>query len=125
MDIHFIKPSAPRISLTNTQLNNKFTQGQSIDVGFDNPSISIEPISSKGPAYKFAMSIISGSGNINRLTYDEWIALENVQGNMWYAVTTNSDELRYLYLGNTLIAKASEDGTRWGFAYSFPIIFGK
>jgi len=125
MDIHFKATEATRIVLNSNQINSRANPGQTIRVGVESPTISVKPKVVQNTAYKFAMQIISGNGNIVRLTYDEWLALTEIQSNMWYAVTTSADEVRYLYLGNTLIAKASDDGSTWGFAYSFPIVFGR
>lgn len=95
-----------------------------VEIEINPQTVELNVPSKSSPAFEFVQKVIGGS-NVVRCTYAEFQSMTNLDGKTWYAVTTTSDELRYLYLGNTLIAKASDDGGTWGFAYTFPIIFGR
>ena len=100
--------------------------GKTNDVGID---LSVQPITlapkkSAGVAFEFVQRVVAGS-SVVRLTYDQFQALDHLDGSTWYAVTTTQDELRYLYLGATLVAQASQEDGTWGFAYTFPMTFGR
>ena len=87
-------------------------------------NVEIKPTKNRDMAFQFVQNVLGGS-DVVRCTLDQFQALTHLDGKTWYAVTTTSDELRYLYLGATLIAHASDDGGTWGFAYTFPMIFGR
>lgn len=97
---------------------------QNVNISLQPQSIDIRPRKSNGIAFEFVQKVVAGA-NVVRCTYAEFQSMERLDGKTWYAVTTTADELRYLYLGATLIAKASDDGGTWGFAYTFPITFGR
>lgn len=97
-----------------------------IEVNISNPTLEMKMPKSERIAFEFISKFVGGgSANIIRCTLEEFDALLEKDGRTLYAVTTTTDELRQLYLGNTLIAKASDDGGSWGFAYTFPITFGR
>lgn len=104
------------------QIDVKPTATVEIDVQRQDVSLKVPP--KGGVAFEFVQKVVAGS-NVVRCTYTEFQSMAHLDGKTWYAVTTTADELRYLYLGPTLIAKASDDGGTWGFAYTFPIIFGR
>ena len=87
-------------------------------------NVEIKPTKNRGMAFEFVQNVLGGS-NVVRCTLDQFHALTVLDSKTWYAVTTTQDELRYLYLGATLIAQASQDEGTWGFAYTFPMIFGR
>ncbi len=95
-------------------------------IGFDvsKKEVNLSPKKSHGPAFEFVQKVVAGA-NVVRCTLEQFQALPSLDGKTWYAVTTTQDELRYLYLGATLIAQASQDEGTWGFAYTFPMIFGR
>lgn len=73
-----------------------------------------------------AIMAAAETGGVKRLTYSQFNSMTTKKSDTIYAVTTNTgDELRYLYLGNVLIAKKEDSGGSHGFPYSFPIIFGR
>lgn len=100
--------------------------GRPVSVGIDiAPSqTTIRPKKSGSPVFEFVQKVVAGA-NVVRCTLAEFEAIANYDGRTWYAVTTTTDELRYLYLGGTLIAQASQDGGTWGFTYTFPMTFGR
>lgn len=61
-------------------------------------------------------------GGVKRVTQSQYDALANKDASTIYAVTNASDNLRKIYLGTTLIAKADTSGNN-AFTYTFPIIF--
>lgn len=97
---------------------------RSVSFDVSKQEINISPKKSRAPAFEFVQRVLAGE-RIVRCTFDQFNAFTSLDGRTLYAVTTKQDELRYLYLGSTLIAKASDDGGTWGFAYSFPMIFGR
>lgn len=88
-------------------------------------NVEIKPTKNRGMAFQFVQNVL-GVSDVVRCTLDQFQALTHLDGKTWYVVTTTSDELRYLYLGSTLIiARAIDDGGTCGFPYTFPIIFGR
>jgi hypothetical protein len=66
-----------------------------------------------------------GAGGSFRLTEEEFQQVKKdhrIDKRMWYFVTDDRNRLLKIYAGNTLIAKASEDGS-YAFTYTFPITF--
>ena len=98
------------------------TRAVELDINPQSVILNVPP--RKTPAFEFVQNVIGGT-NVVRCTYAEFQSMTNLDKKTWYAVTTTTDELRFLYLGPTLIAKASDDGGTWGFAYTFPMIFGR
>lgn len=73
-----------------------------------------------------AIEAAAERGGVKRMTYTVFHRLTEKDKSTIYAVTTNiGDELRYLYLGDTLIAKKADGGGSQGFPYTFPIVFGR
>lgn len=73
-----------------------------------------------------AIAAAAETGGVKRLTYSQFNNLTPKRQDTIYAVTTDvGDDLRYMYLGNVLIAKKEDGGGSQGFPYSFPIIFGR
>lgn len=112
------------IGVTSEERSVTVGRGQPVRMEIASQSVEIRAAKSRGMAFKFVQNVIGGS-DVVRCTLDEFRAIQRLDGETWYAVTTTSDELRYLYLGPTLIAKAGDDGGTWGFAYTFPITFGR
>lgn len=115
-----------KVEINVSQQSSSITVGnpRNVNITLRPQSVDIRPPANKGMAFEFVQNVIGGTGVV-RCTYAEFQSMERLDGKTWYAVTTTADELRYLYLGPTLIAKASDDGGTWGFAYTFPIIFGR
>lgn len=73
-----------------------------------------------------AIAAAAETGGVKRLTYSQFNNLTPKRQDTIYAVTTDvGDDLRYIYLGNVLVAKKEDGGGSQGFPYSFPIIFGR
>lgn len=112
------------INVSQQSSNLKVGGARDVKITLQPQNVELKPPANKGMAFEFVQKVIGGTGVV-RCTYSEFQSMERLDGKTWYAVTTTADELRYLYLGPTLIAKASDDGGTWGFAYTFPIIFGR
>lgn len=124
MDIKLIQDDSVKISVSHETPNITIGRPRSVGISLSPQTLNLKPQKNKGMAFNFVQNVVAGS-NVRRLTLAEFEALTSYDGETWYAVTTTADELRYLYLGPTLIAQASQDGTTWGFAYTFPITFGR
>ena len=122
LDVNKDKAIGIDILQQSPQIDVKPTNAVEIDL--QKQEVSLKVPSKSGVAFEFVQKVVAGA-NVVRCTYAEFQSMTNLDGKTWYAVTTTTDELRYLYLGSTLIAKASDDGGTWGFAYTFPIIFGR
>lgn len=124
MDIGLSTQGNIQIEVTKETPNISVRTSRGVDIDLSSQTINVTPKKSNGPAFEFVQRVVAGA-SVVRCTLDEFQALTHLDGKTWYAVTTTSDELRYLYLGATLIAQASDDGGTWGFAYTFPMIFGR
>jgi len=124
MDITVHKEKKIDINVSQQSANINVGRPLNVNISLQPQSIDIKPKKSSGMAFEFVQKVVAGA-NVVRCTYAEFQSMTHLDGKTWYAVTTTADELRYLYLGPTLIAKASDDGGTWGFAYTFPIIFGR
>jgi len=65
-----------------------------------------------------------GDKSVIRLTIREYNELkkhENFDKELWYFVTSNSDAMRYIYAGDTLVAKSDKTGNI--FPITFPLTF--
>lgn len=124
MDINVLSQNGVQIGLSQDNPVIKVGGARSMDIEVSSQQINITPKKSASPAFEFVQRVVAGA-NVVRCTFDQFNAMPSYDGKTWYAVTTTQDELRYLYLGATLIAKASDDGGTWGFAYTFPITFGR
>ena len=111
------------INVAHHNPNIELGSARSVEIVVQHQDVELKPPKSHGMAFEFVQKVLGG--NVVRCTLDQFNAITYLDGKTWYAVTTTSDELRYLYLGATLIAQASDDGGTWGFAYTFPMIFGR
>lgn len=124
MEVIVKKEESVRIGVSHSTPNIDIGSPRSIDITVSPQTLRIEPRKSAGPVFQFVNKVVRGA-NVVRCTLAEFEEIGNYDGQTWYAVTTTTDELRYLYLGGTLIAQASQDGGTWGFAYTFPMTFGR
>lgn len=122
LDVNKNKDVDIEIVQQSPQVNIRTARSVELDIHPQDVGLNIPP--KRNAVFEFVQKVVAGS-SVVRCTYAEFQSIANLDGKTWYAVTTTQDELRYLYLGNTLIAKAEDDGGTWGFAYSFPIIFGR
>ena len=123
MEIIVKKEESVRIGVSHSTPNIDIGSPRSIDITVSPQTLRIEPRKSASPVFQFVNKVVRGA-NVVRCTLAEFEEIGTYDGQTWYAVTTTTDELRYLYLGGTLIAQARQDGT-WGFAYTFPMTFGR
>lgn len=72
-------------------------------------------------SFEFIKNIV-GTAGIYRLTTTEFEALATIKENAWYFVTDYRGQLKFIYAGSTLFAKADIQGDM-GFPYTFPITF--
>lgn len=124
MEITINKSEGVSVSVVRREQSFEIGSKREIDFNINPQTLSIQPQKSSGPAFEFVHKVLAGA-NVVRCTLAEFEAIGSYDGHTWYAVTTTTDELRYLYLGATLIAQADQSGGTWGFAYTFPIIFGR
>lgn len=124
MDIIVKKEEGVRIDVVHSMPSIDIGSPRSIDITLSPQTLRIEPRKSANPVFQFVNKVVRGA-NVVRCTLAEFEQIGKYDGQTWYAVTTTADELRYLYLGGTLIAQASQDGGTWGFAYTFPMTFGR
>lgn len=124
MDVTIKKSKEVEIQVAHDEPMIDVGNPRSIEIGVNPATLEIKPKKVKGLTFDFFERIIAGA-NVVRCTLAEFEAIQHYDGKTWYAVTTTTDELRYLYLGPTLIAQADQSGGTWGFAYTFPIIFGR
>lgn len=124
MDIVINKSPDVNIHVSRSAPIVKIGASQSINMQMTHQVVNIRPHRPASPVFQFVQRVVRGS-NVVRCTLAEFQAMESYDGQTWYAVTTTTDELRYLYLGGSLIAQASQDGGTWGFAYTFPMSFGR
>ena len=124
MDIEVKSSAAVQIGLSQETPQISIGKPQTIGIDLAVASVNLTPKASSGVAFNFVQRIMEGT-SVVRCTLDEFQSLPSLDGSTWYAVTTTSDELRYLYLGPTLIAQANQDDGTWGFAYTFPMTFGR
>lgn len=124
MDIEITKTEDVQINVSHSTPAIDIGAPRSVGIEIKPQVLNIQPQKAQGVAFNFVQRVIAGA-NVVRCTLAEFQAIERYDGRTWYAVTTTTDELRYLYLGNTLIAQASQDGGTWGFAYTFPMTFGR
>lgn len=124
MDIGLSTQNNIQIDVSRETPNISIQTSPGFGLDVSQKTISVAPKKSHGPAFELVQKVVSGA-NVVRCTLEQFQALPSLDGKTWYAVTTTQDELRYLYLGATLIAQASDDGGTWGFAYTFPMIFGR
>ncbi len=124
MDLTINKDASVAINIEKRLTDINIGEPRSIDISVSRPNLEIKVPNNRGLAFEFVQKVVGGTGVI-RLTYDQFKALDHLDGSTWYAVTTTTDELRYLYLGASLIAQASQEDGTWGFAYTFPMTFGR
>lgn len=125
MDNIVIKSSdSVKISLSQQSTQINIGRPQKIGMEVSSNPVTIKPQKTSSVAFEFVQKVVAGA-NVVRCTLEQFQSFDHLDGKTWYAVTTTSDELRYLYLGPTLIAQASQDGGTWGFAYTFPMTFGR
>lgn len=124
MDISIKQTDSVKFEVSKGSSSILVGEPKELNIGLSKEEIIISPKKSAGPAFEFVQRVVAGS-SVVRCTIDQFNSITLHDGKTWYAVTTTQDELRYLYLGSTLIAKANQDSGVWGFAYSFPITFGR
>lgn len=69
-----------------------------------------------------AITAAEERGGVKRVTQAKYDAIPNKDASTMYVVTNASDNIRKIYIGTTLIAKADTSGNN-AFTYTFPIVF--
>ena len=124
MDITITSTDSVKIGLSHQTPQINVSKPQRIGMEVASQPVTLAPKKASQVAFEFVQRVVAGA-SVVRCTLDQFQSFDHLDGKTWYAVTTTSDELRYLYLGPTLIAQASQDGGTWGFAYTFPMTFGR
>lgn len=124
MDITITSTDSVKIGLSHQTPQINVSKPQRIGMEVASQPVTLAPKKASQVAFEFVQRVVAGA-SVVRCTLDQFQSFDHLDGKTWYAVTTTGDELRYLYLGATLIAQANQDEGTWGFAYTFPMTFGR